>query len=95
VRGFIIDAPGGVAEAGPLSVVVISVGTRESIEPGHVLRILRDAGTARDPVTREMFKIPEEESGLLMVFRAFEKVSYALVLKAARAIHVLDVGETP
>ncbi len=95
VRGFIIDAPGGVAEVGPLSVVVVSVGTRENIEPGHVLRILRDAGLARDPATRERFKIPEEESGLLMVFRAFEKVSYGLVMKAVRPIHVLDVVETP
>ena len=95
VRGFIIDAPGGVAEVGPLSVVVISVGTRENIEPGHVLRVLRDAGQAHDPVTRETFRIPEEESGLLMVFRAFKKVSYALVMKAVRPIHVLDVVETP
>ncbi len=95
VRGFIIDAPGGVAEVGPLSVVVISVGTRENVESGHVLRILRDAGLARDPVTRETFRIPQEESGLLMVFRAFEKVSYALVMKAVRPIHVLDVVETP
>ncbi len=95
VRGFILDAPGGVAEVGPLSVVVLSVGKRENIEPGHVLRILRDAGIQRDPVTREFFKLPEEDSGLLMVFRSFDKVSYALVMKAVRPIHVLDVVETP
>jgi len=95
LRGFIIDAPGGVAEVGPYSVVVVSVGTRENIEPGHVLRIMRDAGVARDPVTRNLFKIPEEESGLLMVFRTFEKVSYALVMEAVRPVHVLDIVETP
>lgn len=95
VSGFIIDAPGGVAEVGPLSVVVVSLGTRENIEPGHVLRVMRDAGMAHDPVTRETFRIPLEESGLLMVFRAFEKVSYALVMKAVRPLHVLDVVESP
>ncbi len=95
VRGFILDAPGGVAEVGPLSVVVLSVGKRENLEPGHVLRILRDAGVRRDPVTRKFFKLPEEDSGLLMVFRTFDKVSYALVMKAIRPVHVLDVVETP
>ncbi len=95
VRGHILDAPGGVAQVGPLSVVVISVGERDNIQPGHVLRILHDAGMYRDPVTRDLFKIPDEDSGLLLVFRTFEKVSYALVVKAVRPVNVLDVVETP
>lgn len=95
LRGFILRVPEGVAEAGPYSVVVISLGERENMAPGHVLRILYNAPRERDPVTREFFTPPEDSSGLLMVFRTFEKVSYALVLQATRAIHVLDAVVSP
>jgi hypothetical protein len=74
---------------------VISVGERESIEPGHVLRVLRDAGFRKDPVTGERYRLPQEESALVMVFRTFEKVSYGLVMKAVEPVHVLDVVESP
>ena len=35
-------------------------------------------------------ELPEEYAGVLMVFRTFENVSYALVMKAVSAIHVED-----
>jgi hypothetical protein len=40
-------------------------------------------------------KLPDERIGLLMVFRAFEHVSYALVVQVERAAHVLDLVTTP
>lgn len=40
-------------------------------------------------------KLPDERTGLLMVFRTFDRVSYALILKTERAAHVLDVVATP
>lgn len=40
-------------------------------------------------------KLPDERIGLLMVFRTFDNVSYALILQAERAAHVLDVVATP
>jgi len=95
LRGSILHVPNGVVEAGPYSVVVISLGERENVAPGHVLRILHQAPPERDPVTRKLFTPPEDTSGLLMVFRAFEKVSYALVVQATRAIHIADYVTTP
>ncbi|MDH3640053.1 MAG: peptidoglycan-binding protein, partial [Gammaproteobacteria bacterium] len=95
VRGSILHVPDGVVEAGPYSVVVISLGARENMAPGHVLRILHQAGPERDPVTRKMFIPPESSSGLLIVFRTFEKVSYALVVQATRAVHIQDYVATP
>lgn len=40
-------------------------------------------------------KLPDERIGLLMVFRTFERVSYALIVQAERAVHVLDTVATP
>jgi hypothetical protein len=39
--------------------------------------------------------LPEERAGLLMVFRPFDRVSYALVMEATRAMNVEDVVATP
>lgn len=95
VYGRVLSALNGVAEFGPGTVVAISLGKREGMEEGQVLRIMRHAGKHRDPVTRKNYKLPDEESGLLMVFRTFDKVSYALVMNANRPIHILDAVKTP
>ena len=44
---------------------------------------------------KQRVKLPDEKAGQLMIFRTFEKVSLALVLKASRAIHTMDNVETP
>ena len=40
-------------------------------------------------------QLPDERSGLLFVFRTFEKLSYAMVMKAVRPIRVGDRVRTP
>ena len=35
------------------------------------------------------------EAALIMVFRVFERVSYALVMNANRPVHILDTVVTP
>jgi LysM repeat protein len=73
-------------------VVVINRGERDGIESGHVLAILRDGARLpdkTDPGQVEM-KLPDERNGLLMVFRTFEKVSYALVLDITSGVRVGD-----
>ncbi|MEQ1600786.1 MAG: LysM peptidoglycan-binding domain-containing protein [Methylophilaceae bacterium] len=42
-----------------------------------------------------MIKLPDERVGLLMVFRTFNRVSYALVMQAAEPVNVLDIVQTP
>jgi len=39
--------------------------------------------------------LPEERAGIVMIFRPFEKVSYALVMDATRAMHLLDTVKSP
>ena len=51
--------------------------------------------TVRDRVTGESVKIPDERSGLLMVFRTYDKLSYGLVLQASRQLAVMDKVRNP
>lgn len=95
VRGHILSALNAVAEVGPYTVVTVSLGRREGIEDGHVLRVLRHVGQHKDPVTRRSYQLPDEESALLLVFRTFEKVSYALVMNSTRPVHINDSVATP
>jgi nucleoid-associated protein YgaU len=64
-------------------VVAINKGLRDGIESGHVLAILKNGEVITDRTNggKETMKLPNERIGLLMVFRPFEKVSYALVLE--------------
>ncbi|HXN15537.1 MAG TPA: LysM peptidoglycan-binding domain-containing protein [Usitatibacter sp.] len=40
-------------------------------------------------------RLPDERNGLVMVFRVFEKMSYAMVMRSYRPIYVGDVLQTP
>jgi len=40
-------------------------------------------------------KIPDERSGLLMVFRTYNRLSYAMVLHASRSLAVNDRVRNP
>lgn len=98
VRGRIISVLDGISQIGQYQVVVLSRGARDGLEPGHVLAIDQAGERVPDPVTRntrDSVRLPDEEAGLLIVFRSFERVSFALVLEAKRAIHLLDVVRNP
>jgi hypothetical protein len=43
----------------------------------------------------EDYILPYEDAGTLMVFRTFQKLSFALVLRARRVMHVLDMVRPP
>lgn len=81
-----------VANVGQNQVVVINRGTRDGTENGHVMAILKDGARLIDRTDGERteLKLPNERNGLLMVFRTFEKVSYALVLEITDGVKVGD-----
>ena len=82
--GRIVSVYGNAVQfAAQNQVVAINKGTRDGIESGHVLAILKNGETIvdRTGTAKETLKLPNERIGLLMVFRTFEKVSYALVLE--------------
>jgi len=95
VQGRIMKSHNGVAEMGTYSIVAINLGESDGMQTGHVLRVKRKTRTRRDPVTLREYETPLENSGLVMIFRVFDRVSYALVMKSTRALHVGDVVVTP
>ncbi len=79
-----------VGMAGQNQVVVINKGTADGIESGHVLAILKDGQQFQDrtDARRDAIKLPDERNGLLMVFRPFERLSYALILETSEGVRV-------
>ena len=99
VEGTIVSVYGNaVAIAGQNQVVVINKGTADGIEMGHVMAILKDGGRMIDksqPGERTPIKIPDERNGLLMVFRPFDRLSYALILEISDTVQVGDRVTNP
>ncbi len=100
INGTIISVVDGVSQIGQFQIVALNRGAREGVDVGMVFAIdqrgdlIVDQVRARD-AHQEMVRLPDEEAGLLMVFRSFEKVSFGLVLKATSALHVGDHIRTP
>jgi hypothetical protein len=93
VSGSIIGVLGGVNQVGRYNVVVINKGTRDGMLAGHELSVYHQGNLVRDTFSslkNDEIRLPDEIAGTLMVFRPFEKVSYALIMNATLPIHVLD-----
>ena len=101
VSGQVIGIYGGVSnvgEAGPQAVVTLNRGKADGVEPGHVLAMHRQARAERDsraPTSGAAIVLPEQRYGLAFVFRVFERVSYALVMKNSRPVQPLDAVRNP
>jgi hypothetical protein len=99
VEGRIISVLSGVSLIGQYQVVVINRGSAAGLEPGHVLRVYQTGQTIRDTRGRGVFsdkvRLPDEPAGTMMVFRTFDRISYALVMEATTAIAVLDTVRNP
>ena len=151
VTGRIISAYGGMTDSGHYQTVVINRGSRDGLEPGHVLSVFRAGQTVKltpdekDRMTwvnekatgipdggawlysdvrclnedgkvtydqaadvRKSFrntcldnrddnavKLPDAHSGLLMVYRVFDRVSYALIMESDGPVYLLDAVKNP
>ena len=103
LEGRIISVYGSidrVGEAGAQSVLALNRGKADGLEPGHVLAIFRVGGEAiverpaRDAPAKTV-RLPEERYGLVYVFRVFERVSYALVMRVTKPVNAQDILRAP
>ncbi|MBL8352417.1 MAG: LysM peptidoglycan-binding domain-containing protein [Burkholderiaceae bacterium] len=97
VDGRVVSIYGEALSAGQNQIVAINRGARDGIERGHVLA-LWSAGVQRVDDTdgqRQPIQLPDERTGLLFVFRVFERVSYGLILSAGDPIRPGDRFSQP
>ncbi|WP_422844537.1 LysM peptidoglycan-binding domain-containing protein [Acidovorax sp. M2(2025)] len=80
------------AYAAQNQVVALNVGSQDGIEPGHVLSLLTGGTRIKDKTddAKSMIRLPSERNGTAMVFRTFDRVSYALVLEIRTGVRVGD-----
>jgi hypothetical protein len=100
VQGQIISVIDGVSLIGQYQVVVINRGARDGLERGSVLKAFQSGRTVRDTVSRhgvfaQKVRLPDTPAGTIMVFRTYDRMSYALVMEATRPITVLDAVRNP
>ena len=151
IRGRIISAYGSLSDSGRYQTVVINRGSRDGLEPGHVLSVFREGQAVtltrdeKDRMTwvneksagvpnggawlyndvrclkenskvtydqvsdvRNAFrstclgntsdravKLPDARSGLVMVYRVYDRVSYALIMDSDGPVYLLDTVKNP
>lgn len=91
--GHIVKAYGNAARfSGQNQVVVINRGAADGLQRGDILAILKDANVVPDTTdaARTPLHLPGERNGLMMVFRTFDRVSYALVLQITDGVKTGD-----
>jgi nucleoid-associated protein YgaU len=98
LSGKVISLFDGLFGIAKFQVAVMNLGDRDGIEIGHLLASYTRGDTVYDrfaPVSAGDIKLPNERSGLIMIFRTFKQVSYGLVLESTDVIHQNDVVSTP
>ncbi len=87
---------------GHYQIVAISLGTADGVEAGHTFSAFRPGDRIRDdrypPMSRAAFQnrdkryvdLPDQFAGQIMVFRSFERISYAIVMDGTQPIRAED-----
>jgi hypothetical protein len=87
-----------ISKTGAFQTIAINLGNRDGVESGNVLRILRNGDVVPDKREKDpkfLVRLPDEQIGLAMVIRSFEKMSYALIMEANMPISIKDYVESP
>ncbi len=91
--GKIISLVDALYRAGQNQIVVLNLGTNDGVQPGDVLSVVSDDRIVRDTISgkkNDFVTIEGEKAGVVMVFRTFDKVSYALIMTSNRTINLYD-----
>ena len=98
-HGHVISLFDAISQVGTFQVITLSLGERNGIEKGHVLDINQAGRVVADPFEKPGslvdVELPEESAGRALVFRTFEKVSYALIMETSRSIQLGDSATNP
>jgi len=92
---YIIAVVNEILTIGKYQIVVINKGLDDGIERSHVLAVYKKGRLVKESVFDEDIILPKRRVGSLLVFRVFERVSYALVIEASMPINILDMVNVP
>ncbi|HEX9139753.1 MAG TPA: LysM peptidoglycan-binding domain-containing protein [Steroidobacteraceae bacterium] len=106
VKGQILAVVNGVLRVGQYQIVAINRGTHDGLEPGHVLRVFDSGATENDDECARIDgfgtcvhyfsqKLPSESAGTLLVFKTYDRLSYALLINETSPVHTLDLVTNP
>lgn len=90
VDGEVIAVEGGVSHIGQLDVVALNIGRDWGLAPGHVLAVMQRGERVRDRVAGGNVQLPDEQAGVLMIFRSLDRMSFGLILEAELPLAVGD-----
>jgi hypothetical protein len=96
---------------GQYQVVALNRGSDAGLEPGHILAVFQRGSVVRDTFSDgglaarrsrsrnagfgNNVQLPDERAGVIMVFKAFDKMSYALVMETTHEIRQGDRAKNP
>ncbi len=99
IEGVIIAVLDGVSRIGQFHTVVLNIGSVDGVERGHVFDVMQSGRTVRDTfsgkIGGEPVVLPDEDAGVVMVYRVFDRVSYGLIMRASRDIRLMDSVRPP
>jgi hypothetical protein len=79
-------------------VVIINRGARDGLKAGHVLEVWEHGEEVYDytnnPESRKV-QLPDERNGVAMIFKAYDRMSYGLMWRSDREVHVGDAIRSP
>ena len=104
--GQIMSVVDGVTMIGQYQVVAINRGSRQGLEPGHVLAIDEDGEVVHDKSCAQRaqtwcfgdgpsVRLPRERSGTLLVFKTYEDVSFGLTVSVTEPVRIADHVRAP
>ncbi len=94
---------------GQYQLVALNRGSAAGLEPGHVLAISQKGAVVRDRFSKggldsgmaqgltfgKKVQLPAERSGVAMVYKTYDKMSFALIMEATHEIHEGDLAGRP
>ncbi|WP_089416264.1 LysM peptidoglycan-binding domain-containing protein [Vitreoscilla filiformis] len=90
LSGRVAAIYGDSLNAGQNQIVILNRGAMQGVERGHVLALWR-AGRQRMDTTspdRITLQLPDQRSGLMFVFRVYQRASFALILQTNDPVRV-------
>lgn len=98
--GQVVRVHGSISSAAKYGVIAINLGANNQVSTGDVFGVYQKGVLVRDDFAKGDAKggavrLPNERIGLVMVFKVFDKMSYAYVLSTEKPIKVNDLLMSP